>query len=460
MKRRNFLALTPVLSSFAQTRPSLTELYREPASRLIGAALTDEGGWTKMQYLCDRIGHRLAGSKALERAVAWSAAEMKREGLSNVVTPLVKVPHWVRGQESLTMVAPLESPVAMLGLGGSVATPAEGITAEVLCVSSFEELEAAGAAKVRGRIVLYDVPWQGYGRTVAYRGQGAIRAARLGAVAALVRSVTPVSLRSPHTGMMSYAEGTPRIPAAAVSVEDSQRIHRLIDSGVAVTLRLRMEAKTLPDADSANVIGEIPGREKPEEIVVMGGHSDSWDVGQGAQDDGAGCVAAWQAILLAHQLGLRPRRTLRVCLWVNEENGLRGGAAYREWAGATVKNHVAAVEMDGGSEKPAGFGLSIQGASPEVLARAMARMREIGALLKGIGAGEITAGGGGADIGPIMRDGVPGIGHHTVGQRYFEWHHTDADTLDKIDKQDFRLNTAAMAVLGFVLADMPERLAD
>ena len=448
------------MAAFAQTRTSLAALYRDPASRLIGAALTDEGGWTKMQYLCDRIGHRLAGSKGLERAVEWSAAEMKREGLSNVVTPLVKVPHWVRGQESLTMLVPLESAVAMLGLGGSVATPVEGITAEVICVTSYEELEAAGAEKVRGRIVLYDVPWQGYGRTVAYRSQGAVRAAKLGAVAALVRSVTPVSLRSPHTGMMSYAEGTAQIPAAAVSVEDAQRIHRLTESGVVVTLRLRMEAKTLPDADSANVIGEIAGREKPEEIVVMGGHSDSWDVGQGAQDDACGCVAAWQGILLAKQLGLRPRRTLRVCLWVNEENGLRGGAAYREWAGATVKNHVAAVEMDGGAEKPAGFGLSIQGASPEVMARAMTRMREIGVLLKGIGAGEMTAGGGGADIGPIMRDGVPGIGHRTVGQRYFEWHHTDADTLDKIDKQDFRLNTAAMAVLGFVLADMPERLAE
>ena len=460
MNRRNFLALTPAVASFAQTRPSLTELYRDSASRLIGAALTDEGGWTKMQYLCDRIGHRLAGSRGLERAVEWAAAEMKRDGLSNVVTPPVKVPHWVRGQESLTMTAPLESPVVMLGLGGSVATPVEGITAEVICVSSFEELEAAGEAKVRGRIVLYDAPWQGYGRTVAYRSQGAVRAAKLGAVAALVRSVTPVSLRSPHTGMMSYAEDTPKIPTAAVSVEDAQRMHRLIDSGVAVTLRLRMEAKTLPDADSANVIGEIVGREKPEEIVVMGGHSDSWDVGQGAQDDASGCIAAWQGILLAKQLGLRPRRTLRVCLWVNEENGLRGGEAYRQWAGATVKNHVAAVEMDGGAERPAGFGLSIQGASADVLARAMERMKEIGMLLKGIGAGEMTAGGGGADIGPIMRDGVPGIGHRSSGQRYFEWHHTDADTLDKIDKQDFRLNTAAMAVLGFVLADMPERLAD
>ncbi|MBI5281474.1 MAG: M20/M25/M40 family metallo-hydrolase [Candidatus Solibacter usitatus] len=458
MKRRDFIALAPA-SALAQTRPALSEAYRETAAKLIGAALADQGGWRKMMHLCDRIGHRLAGSTGLERAVEWCAAEMKREGLANVQTPLVKVPHWVRGKESATMLEPLASPIAMLGLGGSVGTPPEGITAEVVAVSSFDELEQLGADKVRGKIVLYDVPWQGYGRTVAYRGQGASRAAKLGALAALVRSVTPVSLRSPHTGAMNYAGDAPRIPAVAVSVEDSLRIHRLCESGQTVRVRLTMEAQMLPDADSANVIGEIPGREKPEEIVVMGGHIDSWDVGQGAQDDASGCVACWQAVLLAKQLGLKPRRTLRVCLWTNEENGLRGGAAYRQWAGATVKNHVAAVEMDGGAERPVGFGLSIGGASEEVMARALARMQQIGELLNGVGAGSMTAGGGGADIGALMRDGVPGIGHRTVGQRYFEWHHSEADTLDKIDPQEFRLSVAALAVLGFVLADMPERLA-
>jgi carboxypeptidase Q len=458
MQRRSFLALAP--AALAQPRPSLAESYRETASRLIGAALVDEGGWRKMQYLCDRIGHRLAGSAGLERAIAWSVAEMKRDGLRNVQAPLVQVPHWVRGAESAAMLEPLESPIAMLGLGGSVGTPSDGITAEVVVVPSFEEMEKLGAERVRGRIVLYDVPWQGYGRTVAYRGAGASRAAKLGAVAALVRSVTPVSLRSPHTGAMNYAADAPRIPAAAISVEDSTRIRRLCESGAVVRVRLNMGAQTLPDSDSANVMGEIPGREKPEEIVVMGGHIDSWDVGQGAQDDASGCVACWQAVLLAAQLGLRPRRTLRVCLWVNEENGLRGGLAYRQWAGDTVKNHVAAVEMDGGAERPVGFGLSIAGAGSEVMARAMARMQQIGQLLQGIGAGSMLVGGGGADIGPLTRDGVPAIGHRTVGQRYFEWHHSESDTLDKIDPQEFRLSVAALAVLGFVLADMPERLAD
>ncbi len=460
MQRRVFLSGIPAAGVWAQGRATLSDVYHDAAARLIGAAMVDEGGWRKMQYWCDRIGPRLAGSKGLERAIEWSAAEMKREGLVNVQTPLVKVPHWVRGNESAIMLEPVESPIVMLGLGGSVATPPEGITAEAVCVQSFEELEKLGAERVRGKIVVYNAPWQGYGRTVQYRSAGAARAARLGAVAALVRSVTPVSIRSPHTGMMSYAEDAPKIPAASITVEDALHIQRLQDSGVPVRVRLKMEAKTLDDANSANVIGEIAGRERPEEIVVMGGHSDSWDVGNGAQDDASGCIACWQAVMLVKQLGLTPRRTLRVCLWTNEENGLRGGRAYREWASDTVKNHVAAIEMDGGAERPVGFGLSITGASEEATARAMVRMQEIGYLLRGIGAGEMTRGGGGADIGPLMRDGVPGIAHRTVGQRYFEWHHTHADTLDKIDPQEFRLSIAALAVLGFVLADMPERLGD
>lgn len=461
MERRTFLSsLTAAGSLRSQAPADLAGLYRQPAAQLIDAAMKDDGGWRKLAYICDRIGPRLAGSAGLERAIGWCAAEMKREGLENVQTPLVKVPHWARGRESATQLEPLEMPLAILGLGGSVATPADGITAEVVAVESFEQLDALGEAKVKGKIVLYNQPWQGYGRSVAYRSQGASRAGRLGAVAALVRSVTPVSLRSPHTGMMSYQAGETKIPVAAVSVEDALRMARLCAEGVKVRVNLRMEAQTLPDADSANVIGEIPGRERPEQVVVLGGHLDCWDVGQGAHDDASGCVAPWQAVQLVKQLGLRPRRTLRVCFWTNEENGLRGGPAYREWVGQAVRNHVAAIEMDGGAEKPVGFGMSISGASEEVTARAMARMEQIGQLLKPIGAGEMVRGGGGADIGAIAREGVPAIAHRTTGGRYFEWHHSEADTIDKIDPEDFRRSIAALAVLSYVLADMPERLAD
>ncbi|HTB17345.1 MAG TPA: M20/M25/M40 family metallo-hydrolase [Bryobacteraceae bacterium] len=442
------------LSALAQQAGTLTEQYRERSSRLIDASLADQGGMEKLSYLCDRIGNRLSGSAALERAVVWAAAQMKADGLVNVVTPRVKVPHWVRGNESASLVEPVNKALTMLGLGGSVATPKRGITAEVVPVSSFEELDKKGRAVIEGKIVLFNVPFEGYNRTVVYRTAGPSRAARLGAVAALVRSITPLSIQSPHTGSLEYVEGFPKIPAAAVTIEDALLIQRLVDAGNTVTAHLEMDARMLPDADSANVIGEIPGRERPDEIVVLGGHLDSWDVGAGAQDDGSGCITALEAVHIIHALGLTPRRTLRVVFWTNEENGGAGGDAYRVWAGDTVKNHVAAIEMDGGAEKPTGFGLSANGDLQPMLGR----VREIGGLLERIDAGSIQPGGGGADIAPIMMDGVPGLALRTVGTHYFDWHHSRADTTDKVKLEDLRANIAAMAVMAYVLADMPAPL--
>jgi hypothetical protein len=368
----------------------------------------------------------------------------------------------VRGRESAEVVAPFARPLAMLGLGMSIGTPPEGITAPVVVVSNFEELEALGREKVAGKIVLFDMPWEGYGRTVRYRSVGHSRAARLGAVAVLIRSVTGRSLYTPHTGAMDVRAGEPTVPAAAITVEDAAWIRRLIAAGREVRVKLSMEAKLLPDADSANVMAEITGSEKPEEVVVMGGHFDSWDVGQGAEDDGSGCVAAWQAVTLLRQLGLRPRRTLRVVLWTNEENGLRGAEAYRAALSDKIATHVAGIEMDGGSENPVGFGFGISGVDPNAnnprYAAAFEKLQQIGKLLEGIGGGEITRGGGGADIGPLMRDGMPGLGLRTSGEHYFDWHHTHADTLDKVDPKNLRKAVAMLAVMGFVIADMPERL--
>lgn len=439
------------VSLFAQNTGNLPEQYRESASKLIAAALADQDGMEKLSFLCDRIGNRLSGTQALERAVVWAAAQMKADGLTNVVTPHVKVPHWVRGNESAALIEPVARPLTILGLGGSVGTPKKGITAEVVPVSSFEDLEKRGRAGVEGKIILFNVPYEGYNRTVVYRTAGPSRAARLGAVAALVRSITPVSIESPHTGALEYADGFPRIPAAAVTIEDALLVQRLVDSGNSVTAHLEMEAHMVPEADSANVIGEIPGRERPDEIVVIGGHLDSWDVGAGAQDDGSGCITALEAAHLIHELGFRPRRTLRVVFWTNEENGGAGGEAYRAWAGDTVRNHVAAIEMDGGAEKPIGFGLSGNGDLQAILAR----LREIGGLLDRVDATSVQLGGGGADIAPIMVDGVPGLALRTVGTHYFDWHHSRADTVDKVNLEDFRANIAAMAVMAYVLADMP-----
>lgn len=447
---------TALLGLVACLLVAQTPEFRDASTRLIRAALADNAGLYRLAYLCDRIGNRLSGSPALDRAIAWSASEMKNAGLENVRTIPVKVPRWVRGRESATLLSPLERPLFMLGLGDSVGTPPVGITADVVVVSSFEELARLGREKIAGKIVLYNVPFSSYGKTVAFRSSGASRAAQLGAVAALVRSITPFSLRSPHTGTLRYQAGAPKIPAAALSVEDAESIQRLTNSGNAVRVHLAMEAHREADADSADVMGELRGSEKPEEIVAIGGHIDSWDVGQGAQDDGSGCMAALEAVSLIRHSGLRPKRTIRVVFWTNEENGTAGAKAYRAWVGDKLGNHVAAIEMDEGAEKPLGFQVFLKGAAEN----SFARLKELARPLDAIQVGQMLRGEGETDIGPLMASGVPGFGVRTVGAHYFDWHHTEADTFDKIDPRDFRLNIAALAVLSYELADMPERLTD
>ena len=426
--------------------------------------MADAEGFEKLTYVTTSIGHRLSGSPSLERAIEWAYEKMREEKLDNVRKLPVQVPHWVRGRESARVVAPVEAEkeISILGLGGSVATPGGPLTAPVVAVRSFEELAALGRHAVEGKIVLYAVPWMGYGETVRYRASGASRAADLGAVGALVRSATGRSLYTPHTGSLRYDEGSTQIPAAAVTVEDAEWMARLIALGQEVKVELSMEARMLPDAQSFNLVAEIEGREKPGEVVVMGGHFDSWDVGQGAHDDGAACIAAWQALTVIRSLGLTPRRTLRVVLWTNEENGLRGARAYRDFLGDGVSSHVAAIEMDGGAERPVGFGLGLRAGqkdAPDALYdQALTILRQIGALLSGIDASEVARGGGGADIGPLMAEGIPGLGLRTVGEHYFDWHHTEADTLDKVEPNNFHRAMALLAVMGFVLADMPETL--
>ena len=447
--------LIVLLSALVWTTPlvaqgPVTAPYREVADRIIAAALADSSAYARLAEMVDRFGHRLSGSESLERAIDWMLVEMTRDGFANVRGEPVMVPVWVRGRESAELVEPRPMELPMLGLGGSVKTPPEGITAEVLVVSSFAELETR-AAEARGRIVLFDVPFTGYGPTVQYRSHGAIAAARHGAVASLIRSVTPVSLRTPHTGMMVYADSVPRIPHAAITIEDAMLLHRMQDRGERVVVRLMMEADTLPDRLSRNPAGELVGRERPGEVVVLGGHIDSWDVGQGAMDDAGGVVAAWEAVRLLKRLGLTPRRTIRVVGWTNEENGLRGGTAYRDTHRDALDRHVLAIESDAGVFTPHGFGFTGSDS-------AYALVRQVGALLEGIGAGQITRGGGGADIGPIMREGVPGMGLDVDGTRYFWYHHSDGDTLDKLDPREMNLCVAALAVMAYVVADLPEGL--
>jgi hypothetical protein len=444
--------LLAATSLFAADQKSISDQYAPAAQKLISAALSDGQSLDRLQYLCDRIGNRLAGSASLERAIQWGAEEMKKAGLENVQTPPVMVPHWVRGKESAVLLSPVEKPLTMIGLGMSIGTPPEGITGDVVLAHTFDELKALGREKVAGKIVLFNPEWKGYGGTVMYRGSGPSRAAELGAKAVLVRSMTGVSLQTPHTGALDYIEGLPKIPAAALSTEDAAMLDRLITAGTPVKVRLTMQAHQEPDSPSHNVMGEIRGSEKPDEIVVLGGHIDSWDIGQGANDDGSGIMAAFEAVALIKKLGLQPKRTIRVVFWVNEENGGAGGRAYRKMLGGDVSKHVAAIEMDEGAEKPLGYGFTA--ASPA----ALTRVQEIGKLLEPIDAAKVTPGGGGADIAPLMMSGVPGLGVLTVGTHYFDWHHTDADSFDKLVLKEFQANVASLAVMSYVLADMPERL--
>jgi carboxypeptidase Q len=427
--------------------------YREPAARLIGEAVGSTFAWERLSSLTDTIGNRLSGSPALDRAIQWAVAEMKRDGLENVHTERVMVPKWVRGNESAEIVEPARHPMVMLGLGDSVATPPEGLEAEVVVVHSFEELESK-AAHARGRIVLFNVAFTNYGETVRFRAGGPSRAARLGAVAMLIRSVGPDGLRTPHTGALQYAADARKIPAAAIAAEDADRLQRMVDRGGRVVVRLKMEAHFEADAESANVIGEIRGREKPDEIVVVSGHLDSWDVGTGATDDGGGCVVTWEALRIMKKLNLRPRRTVRVVLWTNEENGGRGGLAYRDQHRSELPKHVMMMESDGGVFRPLGFGFTGTDTARQTV-------KAIASLLSGIGADQVSVGGGGADIGPSVQEGhIASMSLDVDGSKYFLIHHTAADTIDKIDPVEMAKCAAAVAVMAYVVADLPQRLGE
>lgn len=423
----------------------------EEAARIAAAAASDDTGWRRLEWLCDRIGNRLAGSRGLERAVRWTASEMRSDGFERVDTEPVLVPRWVRGAESLELLAPESRRIPLLGLGGSVGTAPRGIEADVLVVRSFEEL-AARKRTVPGRIVCFDVPFTSYGATVAYRSRGASEAARLGAVAALVRSVGPTSLSTPHTGSLAYAGDAPRIPAAAVTIEDSSLMARMQARGETIRVRLILSARQLPDVESANVVADLVGTDRPDEIVLLGGHLDSWDVGAGAHDDGGGCVAAWEAVRLLKALGLRPRRTVRIVLFTNEENGLRGATEYARRHRIELPRHVVAVETDSGVSDPTGFGLSARSEAGFATAK---RMLE--PLLAPLGAGSISEGGGGADVGPLGAGGVATMGLSVDMSRYWSIHHTPADTFDKVDRTSFGKCVAALAIVARVAGSAEDR---
>ena len=445
------LSLAPAPRAVDAQPASWVDAYRADATRIVQESTSGQFAWNRLAELTDTYGNRLAGSENLNRAIGWAVEAMKKDGFDNVHTEKTMVPRWVRGAESATILDPPEHPIAILGLGGSVATPPAGIEADVIVVKSFDEL-AQRAPDAKGKIVLFNAPYVSYGQTNQYRTGGPSAAARVGAVAALVRAIGPTGLRTPHTGSTNYAEGVEKIPAAAVSAEDAERMQRIVDRGRRVRVRLKMEAHYEADVESANVVGEIRGRELPDEVVLVGGHFDSWDVGTGASDDGVGCIVTWEAARLMMKLNIRPRRTVRVVLFTNEENGLRGGNAYRDRYKADAARHILAIESDSGVFAPSRIGFS--GSEP-----AQRVMRDIGALLSSFGLPEIGSGGGGADIGPIAQAGkVPMLAYQGDAARYFTIHHTPADTVDRIAPDEVSKAAAALGTITYIVAEMPHTL--
>jgi carboxypeptidase Q len=441
-----------VLSASAQTSPPAT------ADSIIQRELASSKAYDTLAYLTDNIGQRLSGSKSAAAAVTWTTSQFRQWGI-DVKNEPVTVPHWVRGMETGALVSHFDQKIVLTALGGSVATPDDGITAEVVEVHNYDELTALGRDKIAGKIVLYDVPmnldlvrnghaFEAYRDAVVYRGSGASRAAELGAVASLIRSVASASLRTPHTGSVRYDAKIPvKIPAAAITTEDAGLIHRLIAKGETVRMHLVLTPKTLPDVESFNVVAEIKGHEKPDEIVLIGGHLDSWDLGTGAIDDGSGVAMVMETMRLLKEMKVVPRRTIRCVLFMNEENGLAGGKAYAAAHQGELAKHIAAIETDAGVAMPAGYRTTLAG---DPLTRFAAELAPLAAA----SANHLeTAKETGADTGPLVTAGVPGFGFAPNGLHYFDYHHTPADTLDKVDPKELAANTAAIAALAWTIAE-------
>lgn len=426
------------------------------SARLVGNAMSDGRALGIAQSLADGVGPRPAGSAGAARAVQWAVQEMKTLGFKNVHTEAVKVPHWVRGEASAELLTPALQSLALTALGPSVPTEGDGLVADVIEVHGFDELKALGDG-AKGKIVLFahDMKrshgFEEYGHAVMFRAFGAVAAAKAGAVAALVRSAGTGSYRLPHAGALRYDDAVKKIPAAALSVEDAELIHRLLATGQKVRLKLKLTSHSETEVESANVVGEIPGREKPQEIVLLGAHLDSWDLATGAIDDAAGCAIVLDAARLAATVGRAPKRTLRVVLFMNEEMGLSGAKAYAEKHAGELSKHVAAIEIDSGEGRALGFGAIGGPAAVTLLKRLVAPLATIGVTQV------MPSDEAGADLTPLAGK-VPLLSLEQDMQQYFDWHHTAADTFDKIDPLNLAVDTAAVAVVVYGLADGNEQL--
>lgn len=464
------LALALSYSAFAQVPTPTPLLYSDSTiaamSRIQQAALQSDYSYNQAGYMANNIGPRLSGSAQAARSVEYVAAEMRKLGL-DVRLQKCMVPHWVRGEEHGELIefegmaAGTVQKVVLTALGGSIATPNEGMTGEIVVVANFDELNALGRKGVEGKIVLFNNKFDremqasgfggaAYGQAVQYRFAGAMAAARLGAIAVLVRSAGGSQNRLAHTGSMGYADGVTKIPGAAVSFEDAETIAWLAKAGK-VRIKLTLTPQTLPDVESYNVIADLKGSEKPDEIVIVSGHLDSWDLGTGAIDDASGVAMAMGVPAILKQLKIRPKRTIRFIAWMNEENGGRGSAAYFDAEKNNVANHFAAIEADLGASHPLGFQFA---GKPEALPFFALISKVL--LTQGAGQTQVQGGGVGADTAPLTRVGVPSFAPWFNQQTYFNYHHTAADTFDKIDPREMAENASLVAVLAYGLANLEQ----
>ncbi len=431
-------------------------------ARLRDAALKDPFALDELRHLTDNIGPRLSGSPQAQHAVEYVAAEMRALG-AEVQLEKTNVPHWVRGVETCELLTwPGQTPgttqkIVLTALGGSGATPSEGLQAEVVVVNSFDELRQLPAGTVKGKILLFNERFdkqlaaQGdggaaYGKAVVYRAAGPALGRSLGAAAVLVRSAGGADYRLPHTGATLLGQESPQVPSAAVTAEDADLLANLTHQGP-VRMRLTLTPQTLPPVESHNVIADWKGSEHPEQFVIVSGHLDSWDLGTGAIDDGAGVVVSMQAIHLLRQLGIHPKRTVRFIAWMDEEQGAEGAQTYAAEHTSDLQNHIAALESDLGAGHPVGFHFV---GKPEL----EEWMRPVAQVLDSIGAGTIrSAREVGTDVDPLNEKGVPGFSPNQDSRFYFNYHHTAADTFDKVDPRELGENAAVMTVLAYALAD-------
>jgi len=459
---------TPTPSASPSATPIVfSEQTLADLKRLREAALTSDYAFKQVAHLANNIGPRLSGSIQAAQAVEYVAGEMKSLGCE-VQLEKVMAPHWVRGTETAELTqfpgqaAGTRQKIVLCALGGSVATPTEGIDADTVCVRDFDELKSLPREKVSRKIVLFNHAFdkqmaaQGhagdaYGQAVVYRSDGPVAAAGLGAVACLIRAVGVAEYRIPHTGQTNYKDGVPKIPAAAVTAEDADLIAYLTEQGQ-TRMHLVLTPQTLPDVESANVIADIKGSEHPEQVVIVSGHLDSWDLGTGAIDDGAGVAVAMEAAHLIQQLHLKPKRTIRMIAWMNEENGSRGSKQYEKDHAGDFPNHFAVNETDGGAGHPVGLNLKTK---PEV----KKIFEPVAKILETIGAGTLSlAEHVGADTEPIEKAGVSAFSPLQDNRFYFNYHHTAADTLDKIVPRELQENAGVVAVAAYAFANAEQSL--